>query len=55
MTEQMSKIVAAAKTAEWGGKHGSLALVLDKDEYRTTTRYAGKKIERLAKTEPVKK
>ena len=29
MTEQMAKMVDAAKTTAWGGKHGSLALVLD--------------------------
>ena len=33
------KMVAAAKTTAWGVKHGSLALILDGENYRRLTRY----------------
>ena len=45
----MAKMVAAAKTTAWGGKYGSLAIALDKKDYKTTTRYAGAKIDWLVK------
>jgi hypothetical protein len=38
--EQMAQIVAPSKTASRGGPHGSLALVLDKVNYATVTRWA---------------
>ena len=43
----MAKIVAAVKTTLWGEKHGSLALVHDKDDYKTATRDAGSTIDQL--------
>jgi hypothetical protein len=38
MTEQMAQMVAPVKTTAWGGRHGSLALVLDTADYRTITK-----------------
>ena len=55
MTEQIAKTVVTVKKTAWGGKHGSLALVLDEDNYKTVTRYAGATIDRLAKPAPVNK
>ena len=34
MTEQMAKMVATVKKIKWGRKHGFLALVLDKEDYK---------------------
>ena len=48
-------MVAAAKTIAWGRKHGSLALVLDEDNYITVKKYAGAKIDQLTKPAPVNK
>jgi hypothetical protein len=33
MVEQMAQMVAFVKTTAWGGRHGSLALVLDDADY----------------------
>ena len=46
MTEQMGRMVAAVKTTVGGGKHESLALVLNKYDYRNVTREAGVKLTR---------
>ena len=45
LTEKMAKMVAVVKKTAWGGNHGSLALVLDKYDYRTVTRDTGAKID----------
>ncbi len=34
----MAQMVAPAKTATWGGLHGSLALILDNVDYATVTK-----------------
>ena len=36
----MAKMVAAINTTSWGGKDGSLALVLNDANYKVFTRYA---------------
>jgi hypothetical protein len=38
MTEQMAQMVALVKTTAWGGRHGSLALVLDDTDYKSITK-----------------
>jgi hypothetical protein len=38
MTEQMAQMVAPVKTIAWGGRHGSLALVLDDTDYKSITK-----------------
>ena len=38
MTEQMAQMVVPVKTTVWGGLHGSLALVLDDEEYALITK-----------------
>jgi hypothetical protein len=38
MTEQMAQMVAPIKTTAWGGRHGSLALVLDNTDYKSITK-----------------
>ena len=38
IVEQMAQMVAPVKTTAWGGRHGSLALVLDDAETRTSPR-----------------
>jgi hypothetical protein len=38
MVEQMAQIVAPVKTTTWGGRHGSLALVLDNTDYSSITK-----------------
>ena len=55
MTEQMSKIVDAVKTAKWGLKHSSLALVLGKYDYITGMRDATATIDWISKPAPVNK
>ena len=47
MAEKMEKMVAAVKTTAWGGKHGSLALVLDNADYRRLTRDQSSTTDRL--------
>lgn len=37
MTDQLAKMCAAVRTTAFGGKHGSLAAVLDDPEYQTVT------------------
>ena len=49
MTEKMAKIVASVKTTVWGGKHGSLALVINEDDYITIMRDATETIDQLTK------
>ena len=59
MTEQMAKMVAAVKTTTWGGggtpTHGSLTLVLNKDDYRKVTRDSSATIDWLPKPALVSK
>ena len=38
MVEQMAQKVALVKTTTWGGRHGSLALVLDDADYSSITK-----------------
>ena len=38
MVEQMAQMVALVKTTIWGGRHGSLALVLDDADYSSITK-----------------
>jgi hypothetical protein len=38
MTEQMSQMVAQAKTTNWSGLHSSLALVLNNKDYQIVTK-----------------
>mgnify|MGYP006146177255 FL=1 len=38
MVEQMAQMVALVKTTAWGGRHGSLALVLDDADYSSITK-----------------
>ncbi len=38
MVEQMAQMVAPVKTTTWGGRHGSLALVLDATDYSSITK-----------------
>ena len=38
MVEQMAQTVAPVKTTAWGGRHGSLALVLDDADYSSITK-----------------
>ncbi len=38
MVEQMAQMVAPVKTTAWGGRHGSLALVLDDTDYSSITK-----------------
>jgi hypothetical protein len=38
MAEQMAQMVAPIKTTAWGGRHGSLALVLDDTDYKSITK-----------------
>ena len=38
MVEQMPQMVAPVKTTAWGGRHGSLALVLDDADYSSITK-----------------
>jgi hypothetical protein len=40
MTEQLAKMCASVRTTAFGGKHGSLAAVIDNAEYRTVTTIA---------------
>ena len=51
MTEQLAKMCAAVRTTAFGGKHGSLASVLDDQEYRAVTANASASTTPLA--EPV--
>ena len=53
MMEQMAKMVATVKTTAWWGKHGSLALVLDKDDYRTVIRDSPATINHILKLAPL--
>ena len=53
MTEQIAKTVVTVKKTAWGGKHGSLALVLEEDDYKTVTRDVGATIDRIANPAPV--
>jgi hypothetical protein len=47
MVEQMAQMVAPVKTTAWGGRHGSLALVLDDTDYSSITKV------RITSTKPV--
>ena len=38
IVEQMAQMVAPVKTTAWGGRHGSLALVLDDADYLSITK-----------------
>ncbi len=38
MVEQMAQMVATVKTTAWGGRHGSLSLVLDGADYSSITK-----------------
>jgi hypothetical protein len=38
MVEQTAQMVAPVKTTAWGGRHGSLALVLDDADYSSITK-----------------
>jgi hypothetical protein len=38
MMEQMAQMVAPVKTTAWGGRHSSLALVLDDTDYKSITK-----------------
>ena len=38
MVEQMAQMVAPVKTTAWGGRHGSLALVLNDTDYSSITK-----------------
>ena len=38
IVEQMAQMVAPVKTTAWGGRHGSLALVLDDADYSSITK-----------------
>ena len=51
----MAKMVASVKTTEWEVKQGSLALFLDKGDYRTVMRDSVATINQLAKPAPVNK
>ena len=48
-------MVTSTKTTAWGGKHGSLSLVLDKDDHRTVARDSSATINRIPKPSPVSK
>ncbi len=47
MVEQMAQMVAPIKTTTWGGRYGSLALVLDNTDYSSITKA------RITSTKPV--
>ncbi len=47
MVEQMAQMVAPIKTTTWGGRHGSLALVLNNADYSSITKA------RVTSTRPV--
>jgi hypothetical protein len=47
MTEKMAQKVAPVKTTAWGGLHGSLALILDKVDYKIIMKAVVKSTTRL--------
>ena len=55
MVEQMVQIVAPIKTTAWGGRHGSLALVLNDANYSSITKARDTSIKPVTQPDAINK
>ena len=49
LEDQVAVTVSAAKTSQWGGKHGHLALIVNKEKYRLITATTTNSVDRQVK------